>query len=67
MSIVNDDRGTRVIAGLSPTLFDKITVAYPDSVTEVYTFTLDAHTVGVVTLIFTDSTKANLSSAERTS
>lgn len=65
-SLVNDDRGTRVLTGLVPGLYSKVDVTYPDAVTEVYTFTLDGHVVGVATLIYTDSTKDDLLSAERT-
>ncbi len=34
-SLVNDMRGTRVIVGLVPALYDQVTVAYPDANTEV--------------------------------
>lgn len=66
---VNDDRGTRIVVGLTPSLWDNVDITYPDSVTEVYTFTLgtELHVQGVVTLIYQDSTKAVLLKATRTS
>ncbi len=47
--------------------FDAGTVLYPDSVTEVYQFRLGGITGGIVqtvTLVYTDSTKVNLSAWE---
>lgn len=69
-SKVTDIRGTRVINGLVPALYDRVTVTYPDSVTEVYTFyylygTVEQVIVGVVTLTYNGS--GQLLSAERTS
>lgn len=61
---VNDIRGQRIVVGLVPALYDKVTVTYPDSVTQVYTFLLEGITLGVVTLV-TD-VSGNLISAERT-
>jgi|GEM_PF-5650046 len=45
--------------------FDNVSVAYPDSITEVYSFKLGNKVVATVTLTYTDSTKDNLSSAEK--
>ena len=52
---------TRVTAGkLVTEAFDSVYATYPDSVTEVYTYQLAASTVATVTVIYTDSTKANI-------
>lgn len=51
-----------------PVPYDYVAVAYPDGVTEVYTFYQGGSggtLVSTVTLVYTDSTKANLSSATR--
>jgi hypothetical protein len=44
----------------------KIDVAYPSGTTETYTFKEGSTTLYVYTVTYTDSTKANLSSVERT-
>lgn len=41
-------------------------VEYPNDTTEVYTFTLAGTVVNTVTIVYTDSTKANLLSWSRT-
>jgi hypothetical protein len=41
--------------------WDNVDITYPDTVTEVYTFSQSGNVVGVITLTYTDSTKANLS------
>lgn len=64
-SLVNDNRGTRIVAGLVPALYDRVTIDRPDSVTEVYTFYYNAAVQGVVTLTYDGSD--NLIEAERTS
>jgi hypothetical protein len=63
-SKVNDARGTRIIVGLVPALYDKVDIAYPNALTEVYTFSYSDNVVGVVTLI--KDVSGNLVSAERT-
>ena len=63
----NGEVAIRTVQGLSPAEFTKIEVTYPDASTEVYTYKLNGTTVGVVTVVYTDGTKAVLSSAERTS
>lgn len=45
---------------------NKIEVAYPSATTETYTYTDGVTTLKVITVTYTDSTKANLSSVERT-
>lgn len=54
------------IAGFNIPKYDYIKVTYPDGVTEVYTFKIGGSggsTVGTITLVYTDSTKANLDTA----
>jgi len=63
-SLVNDVRGTRIAVGLVPALYDAVAVAYPDSVTEVYTFSYAGAQVGVVTIV--NDSSGNLLSATRT-
>ncbi len=46
--------------------FDKVDATYPDAITEVYSYSLGGVGVGVVTVIYTDATKADLSSVTRT-
>jgi len=56
------------IAGFNIPKYDYIKATYPDSVTEVYTFKIGGSggtTVGVITLVYTDSTKANLDTATK--
>lgn len=51
------------IPGLAIPIYDYIAVTYPDSVTEVYTFKTGGSggsTVATVTVVYTNSTKANL-------
>lgn len=64
MSFVNDNRGTRIVAGIVPALYDKVLIAYPDAVTEVYSFYYENVLLGICTLIYDVSN--NLISAERT-
>jgi len=61
-----DRNATRIVLGLAPGLYDKVSLTQT-SLTDVYTFTLAGVTVGVVTLTFTDSSKGTLADAERTS
>lgn len=63
-SKVNDSRGTRIIVGLVPALYDRVDIAYPDALTEIYTFQYSDNVVGVLTIIKDSS--GNLLSAERT-
>lgn len=46
--------------------YDSIFATYPTASTEVYTYQLAAATVAIVTVTYTDSTKAVLSSVVRT-
>jgi len=45
--------------------YDQILATYPDPTTEVYTYKLALVTVATVTVIYTDSSKANLLSVTR--
>lgn len=52
-----------------PTAYDYVSVAYPDAVTEVYTFKTGGSggtVVSTVTVVYTDASKNFLSSATRT-
>lgn len=60
----NDSRGNRIVTGLVPALYDTVTVAYPDSVTEVYTFFIESTRIAEVTIVNDGS--GNLLSATRT-
>lgn len=51
---------------LASVLGRKILVTYPDNVTEVYTYKEGLVTALVITVIYTDSSKSVLLSAERT-
>ena len=57
------------IPGLAIPIYDYVSVAYPDSVTETYTFKTGGSggsTVAVVTVVYTSSTKADLSTVTKT-
>jgi len=46
--------------------FNDVSVSYPNSTTEIYTFKLDNVTVAIVTVIYTNDTKKDLSSVVKT-
>lgn len=55
--------------GLVSSTYDYIAATYPDSLTEVYVFKTGGSsgtTVNSVTVVYTDSTKANISTVART-
>jgi hypothetical protein len=57
---------TGLLAGV---VYDAVTAAYPDSVTEVYSFKtggISGTLTATVTVIYTDSTKALIQSVEKT-
>ncbi len=59
----------QVINSLTPSAYDSITTSFPNSSTEVYVFKsggVGGTTVSTITVIYTDSTKENLSSVVRT-
>lgn len=45
--------------------YNFVSVAYPDSVTEVYTFEMNNITVNTITVVYVDSTKNQLSSVTK--
>lgn len=56
-------------AGFSLPEYDYVSVSYPDSTTEIYTFFRGGSTgtqVGQLTIVYTDSTKDNIASVDRT-
>lgn len=57
-----------IFTGLSLPVYDYISVAYPVATTEVYTFKTGGaggSTVATVTVVYTDSTKTNLSTVTK--
>jgi hypothetical protein len=46
--------------------YDSVYAAYPDTVTEVYTYKLSGDTVATITIIYTDDSKETLISCIRT-
>ena len=70
MKTVETRQSKRVHFGLVPDIYDKVSVLYPDSVTEVYTYQLmdengAYNTVGYVEVVYSDSTKSRISSVTR--
>lgn len=62
-------RASSTFGKLVPEKYDYITATYPDSVTEVYTYKSGGSggtLVATVTVVYTDSTKANVSTVART-
>jgi hypothetical protein len=55
-----------VISSLVPEQYDQIVATYPATDTEVYTYSFKGATVATVTVLYTDSTKAVLTSVTRT-
>lgn len=45
--------------------YDRLDVSYPSSTVEIYTFTLDGKTAGVITITYTNNCKNNILSVER--
>ena len=64
--------GRRVYSGMMPPYYDRVDIAYPDDITETYAFsTWNAEKevfelMSTMTLIYIDSTKNQLSVAEKT-
>ena len=70
-SKLTEEGANRIVQGLTPPKYDKVVRTSPDAVTDVYTFTLKNGAnmdvlMGVVTLIYSDASKATMNSAERT-
>jgi hypothetical protein len=64
-----DSNGSvKTITGISIPEYDYVSAAYPNATTEVYTYKSGGSsgtTVATLTVIYTDSSKDNLSSVER--
>lgn len=58
--------GLAVQPGFNIPPYDAVYGAYPDTVTEVFTYKAAGVTVAVITAIYTDATKTKLSSAVKT-
>lgn len=59
---------TKLINTMVNVAYDAVTVAYPDTVTEAYSFRsggLSGSVEAVITLVYTDATKTNLESVVR--
>lgn len=61
-----DGAGSVITAGLIGSSYDTINVAYPGPTQEIYTFLLGGNTVATVTVDYSNSTKAQLTSVVRT-
>jgi hypothetical protein len=62
------DQVQTVTSGLEIPYYDFLSVAYPDATTETYTFKTggaSGTTSAIVTVVYTDSTKENLSSVTK--
>lgn len=71
--IGNSDDGTgrralhvRMSGAIVAVNYDQILATYPDPITEIYTYKLSSVTVATVTVLYTDSSKANLASVTKT-
>jgi len=51
--------------GIINFLWDYVEVSYPNTTTETYTFKSSGTTTGVLNVVYTDSSKANLSTVTR--
>ncbi len=67
-----DRYNQRVYQGMMPPFYDRVDVAYPDTITETYAFsTFDAETqvfqlMATISLTYTDDSKVLLLTAEKT-
>jgi hypothetical protein len=59
---VNDNGQVSLGGNLVNEAYDSIYATYPDTETEMYTYKLDGATVAVVTVVYSDSTKVQLTS-----
>ena len=67
--VVNADGSINVVSGLISSGYDYISVAYPDTLTEVYTFKTGGASgtiVATITIVYTTATKDVLSTVTRT-
>lgn len=70
MKTIEQRQSQRVHTGLIPDLYDKVTVLYPDSVTEVCVYELSDEIgaysiVGYLEIVYTDTTKRNVYTMRR--
>jgi hypothetical protein len=62
----NSRQANRVVSGMVPAEYDRVDYTEPTTSSEKYAFYLDSVLVGVVTLTYTDATKATLDQVLRT-
>ncbi len=60
-----DPKDVKVLGSLVDFDYDKLDVTYPTTVSEIYTYSLDSVTVGVIEVVYTDDTKAFVLSVEK--
>lgn len=60
------NQSTFVMNSIVPVAYDSIYPSYPNSTTEIYVYKQGATTVATVTVVYTDSTKNNITSIVRT-
>lgn len=64
-------RAERVYSGMAPPFYDRVSIAYPSSTTEEYTYsavnpaTGVNQVMGIVEVVYVDSSKALISSVSR--
>lgn len=70
--ITYNKQAKRTYSGIAPALYDKIEVTYPDTVTEIYTYSMYNENSGnqlvtaVIVVVYTDATKDFISSVTKT-
>ena len=65
----NWQRQAPLAAGMVTSAFDYVSVAYPDGTTETFTFKTGGSggtTVATITIVYTDSSKVNISTVAKT-
>lgn len=65
-TIPNDNRSNRTVTGLVPGLYDKVTRTEIDTVTEDFVYSLQGTDIATVRIIYSDATKQDITSADRT-
>ena len=70
MKTIEQRQSQRVHTGIIPDIYDKVTVLYPDDITEVCVYELmdeagSFSIVGYVEVVYTDSTKRNVYTMRR--
>ena len=61
----NPAKAVRTFKSILASDWTSFQVAYPDTITEIYTFYDGATAIKTVTVVYTDASKANISSATR--